>query len=98
MGPKVGGFEEAWNRDGFAPGKFKNRIVDRDILVKDGIDPDQFIREIRHVSPTSICGSFKLSRRQPAICNRALVSNLASGFPDTLLHESLCFGRQAGKR
>jgi len=64
MSPKVGGFEEAWNRDGFAPRKFKNRIVDRDILVKNGIDPDQFIWKIRHVSPTKMCLTFTLSKRR----------------------------------
>jgi hypothetical protein len=64
--------------------------VDRDILVKNSIDPDQFIWKIRHVSPTNLCGSFKLNSRRPVICNHTLVGNLASGFPDTLLHENLC--------
>ena len=84
MSPKVGGFEEAWNRDGFAPRKFKNRIVDRHILMKNGVDPDQFIWKIRHMSPTRM--------------RLTLVGNLASGFPDTPLHEGLYVGRQACKR
>src|SRR5262249_40631148 len=98
MRPEVGGFEKTWNRDCLAPCKLKDRIVNRDILVKNGIDPDQFIRKIRHMSPTRMCLTFKLDGRWTRLWNHELVGNLASGFSDSLHHEGLYVGRQACER
>jgi hypothetical protein len=69
VSPKVSGLEKAWNWECLAPRKLKDRIMNGDVLAKDGIRSDQFLWKVRHVSPTRMCltrmihGHFCCNRR-----------------------------------